>query len=120
MEITPATSTSAAKSRTAKVRASSSAEPAKSKAPKKSKAVAAETAVEAKPQKAPKPRKSVAKSSPAEAVETVTVVKPSTAELSSMIAQAAYYIAAQRDFAPGNEFEDWLAAEREILSRYAQ
>lgn len=32
----------------------------------------------------------------------------------SMIAQAAYYRAERRGFAPGSETEDWLAAEREI------
>jgi len=32
------------------------------------------------------------------------------------IAISAYWRAAQRQFAPGNELEDWLAAEREIDS----
>lgn len=32
----------------------------------------------------------------------------------AMIAQAAYYRAEQRGFAPGAELEDWLAAEAEI------
>jgi DUF2934 family protein len=32
----------------------------------------------------------------------------------AQIATAAYYRAAQRDFAPGNELADWLAAEREV------
>jgi hypothetical protein len=31
-----------------------------------------------------------------------------------MIAEAAYYRAERRGFAPGAEIEDWLAAEREI------
>lgn len=31
-----------------------------------------------------------------------------------LIAVAAYFKAAQRGFAPGNEVEDWLAAEREF------
>ncbi len=31
-----------------------------------------------------------------------------------MIATAAYYRAARRDFAPGHELEDWIAAEAEI------
>jgi hypothetical protein len=35
--------------------------------------------------------------------------------LRSMIATAAYYIAEQRDFAPGMELDDWLAAERQFL-----
>jgi len=32
----------------------------------------------------------------------------------TMIREAAYFCAEQRAFAPGNEFEDWFAAEREI------
>jgi len=32
----------------------------------------------------------------------------------SMIAQAAYYRAESRGFAPGHEAEDWLAAESEV------
>lgn len=31
-----------------------------------------------------------------------------------MIAKAAYFRAEQRNFAPGHELEDWLAAEREV------
>lgn len=31
-----------------------------------------------------------------------------------LIAQAAYFIAERRGFAPGNELEDWLQAEAEI------
>lgn len=31
-----------------------------------------------------------------------------------MIAEAAYFRAEQRGFIPGNEFDDWLAAELEI------
>jgi Protein of unknown function (DUF2934) len=32
----------------------------------------------------------------------------------AMIAESAYYRAQGRGFVPGYEFEDWLAAEREI------
>ena len=31
-----------------------------------------------------------------------------------MVSEAAYYIAEQRGFLPGNEVEDWLLAERQI------
>lgn len=34
-----------------------------------------------------------------------------------MIAEAAYYLAAQRDFAPGHELDDWLAAEHALSQR---
>ena len=30
------------------------------------------------------------------------------------IAEAAYYLAEHRGFAPGGEMEDWLAAERQV------
>ncbi len=33
------------------------------------------------------------------------------------IAEAAYFRAERRGFAPGHELEDWLAAEREIEGR---
>jgi len=32
----------------------------------------------------------------------------------TLIAEAAYFRAQRRDFAPGHELEDWLAAEIEI------
>ena len=37
------------------------------------------------------------------------------AELQARIAEAAYYRAERRGFAPGQEVEDWLAAEKEIM-----
>lgn len=43
---------------------------------------------------------------------------PTSAEIASrerdLIAKRAYELAAQRDFRPGHELEDWLQAEREI------
>jgi hypothetical protein len=33
------------------------------------------------------------------------------------IAEAAYYKAEQRGFAPGNDMQDWLDAERELAAR---
>jgi hypothetical protein len=42
-------------------------------------------------------------------------VKPVTEESRrAMIAQAAYFHAERRGFAPGNETQDWLRAEAEI------
>jgi hypothetical protein len=35
-------------------------------------------------------------------------------EIHRQIAEAAYYRAAERGFAPGRELEDWLEAEAEI------
>ena len=36
------------------------------------------------------------------------------------IAEAAYYAAERRGFAPGSELEDWFAAEREFDGRPVQ
>jgi hypothetical protein len=42
---------------------------------------------------------------------------PSTPQLQARIAEAAYYRAERRGFAPGGEIEDWLAAEAEVIAR---
>jgi len=44
---------------------------------------------------------------------------PTPKELERWIAEAAYYRAERRGFAPGGETEDWLAAEAEIKARVA-
>lgn len=41
-------------------------------------------------------------------------------EREQMIAEAAYYRAQRRGFAPGRELDDWLAAEAEISSAALQ
>jgi hypothetical protein len=35
----------------------------------------------------------------------------------ALIAEAAFFIAQERGFAPGHELDDWLAAEREVDQR---
>jgi|SRR5882757_4215606 len=128
MEITPATSAATPKARTSKGRAAGEAEPTKSAAPKKTKTATPAGTAESKPKKAASPRNSKTKAAAAESatenevmIQSITVVQqPSSEELTGMIAQAAYFIAAQRDFAPGNELQDWLNAEREVLRRFAQ
>ncbi|MCK6488177.1 MAG: DUF2934 domain-containing protein [Planctomycetes bacterium] len=35
-----------------------------------------------------------------------------------MVAEAAYYRAEKRGFAPGNDLQDWVEAESEIASKY--
>jgi hypothetical protein len=47
-------------------------------------------------------------------------VPVSPAERRAMIEFAAYLRAQSRDFAPGHEAEDWLAAEAEVDHRLAQ
>ena len=42
------------------------------------------------------------------------VARPSAAEREEMVRTAAYYRAERRGFAPGYEWEDWLAAEAEV------
>jgi hypothetical protein len=39
---------------------------------------------------------------------------PSGADRQLRIAQVAYYNAQRRGFAPGHDWEDWFAAEREV------
>jgi hypothetical protein len=39
-------------------------------------------------------------------------------DLNRMIETAAFYLAAERGFAPGHELEDWLEAERRIRALY--
>ena len=55
---------------------------------------------------------------PLEAPKQTTPALPSL-ERQLRIAQAAYYIAERREFAPGNELEDWLQAEAEVEAREA-
>ncbi len=43
--------------------------------------------------------------------------KPSPEELWKQIAEAAYYKAKARDFAPGGEVQDWIEAEAEVMHR---
>jgi hypothetical protein len=38
-------------------------------------------------------------------------------ETRRQIAEAAYYKAKQRGFAPGHELEDWIEAESEVMGR---
>ena len=45
-------------------------------------------------------------------------VAASSQLMNKMIAEAAYYRAKQRGFAPGYDYVDWLEAEKEIASRY--
>jgi hypothetical protein len=42
------------------------------------------------------------------------VTEPGEAQHKALIAEAAYHRAEKRGFAPGQELDDWLAAEKEI------
>jgi hypothetical protein len=68
------------------------------------------------------PAKPAAKASRAAAP---AAAKPATAALlaaqrEQMVRTAAYFRAERRGFAPGNEWDDWLAAEAEVGSLPAQ
>lgn len=47
-----------------------------------------------------------------------TAPAQATEELTGMIATAAYFLAAERNFHPGRELDDWLEAERRIRSSF--
>jgi hypothetical protein len=44
-------------------------------------------------------------------------IAPGQHEFSERVAQAAYFLAEQRGFAPGFEMRDWLAAEVEVRAQ---
>ena len=69
---------------------------------------------------APKPRSSRKKAVAQPVALEASVAGPVVMEdLSDMIAVAAYYLAAQRNFMPGRELDDWLAAEQAVKSQVA-
>lgn len=59
--------------------------------------------------------KSAAKPVPPQAFQARAEI--SAEELRKLIAEAAYYRAKKRGFAPGYEVEDWVQAEAEIKER---
>lgn len=44
-------------------------------------------------------------------------LEPTPEDVGSMIATAAYFLAAARNFSPGHELDDWLEAERSVHAR---
>ena len=67
-----------------------------------------------------RPTRPAAPSAPSDSVAPITPSPTPTGNFieperrQAMIAEAAYFLAERRGFCPGSEFEDWLAAEREI------
>ena len=84
----------------------------------KTNAAAAEKAAKATTRvKKPRTRKTPAETrveTPSAAPAGTVAATPNTDELRGMIATAAYYLAAERNFSPGGELDDWLEAERRI------
>jgi hypothetical protein len=74
----------------------------RSRAKAKSKDAAAVTAAPRKPRKAK--------------TESVAAAQRPATDPVSTIATTAYYLAAERNFAPGHELDDWLEAERRVQS----
>jgi hypothetical protein len=56
------------------------------------------------------PRQTLARKPPAPTVMAFT----GPGQRAALIAQAAYFRAEKRGFVPGNELQDWLAAEAEV------
>lgn len=74
---------------------------------------------QSKPASAKKPRapRKSPTSKPAAATDSAIVaatLEPTPEDVSTMIATAAYYLAAARNFSPGHELDDWLEAERAV------
>lgn len=50
-------------------------------------------------------------------VQVAATLDPTPEDVGSMIATAAYFLAAARNFSPGHELDDWLEAERAVHAR---
>lgn len=78
--------------------------------------VTVKPALEAPVAKKPRaPRKTLTTKSVAET--SAATFEPSGEDLGGMIATAAYYLAAARNFMPGHELDDWLEAERNVRAK---
>jgi len=91
---------------------------ADAEAPTTKKTIAKKTSVGAAPAMKKTVTKKVAPSAPRPLADRPVTLQPvaevNEAERQKMIADAAYYRAEKRNFAPGYEHEDWLAAEAEV------
>lgn len=70
------------------------------------------------PPKSKTPLTAVARKPAVRKAKTIVKDLPEIVDITAMIAEAAYLIAAGRGFAPGHDVEDWLQAEQQILSRF--
>lgn len=67
--------------------------------------------------KAAAPRKRTSEQRAAPVSTSNVRAEMSPEETRRQIAEAAYYRAKQRGFAPGHELEDWIEAESEVMGR---
>lgn len=80
----------------------------------------------AKAKKPQKPAEPLAESSPVPSAAAgdqptaSTQALPSQESINRMVEEAAYYLAEQRNFAPGFEEEDWLTAKQQIMAQLAK
>ncbi|NBS16827.1 MAG: DUF2934 domain-containing protein [Gammaproteobacteria bacterium] len=106
------------------------------KSTEKRAAAKAKTPAEAKPAKASKSTPATSPKTPApikasKATKAAATPKPKKSTLSKapqpgqdmingMVAVAAYFLAEKRQFAPGFEEQDWLAAKAQIMAQLAE
>ena len=69
--------------------------------------------------KASKPKRKTLTASRKRAVEVEAPILAAPVDPNSMIATTAFYLAADRGFAPGHELDDWLEAERRVRASIA-
>jgi hypothetical protein len=48
---------------------------------------------------------------------SAATLNPAPEDMGAMVATAAYYLAAARNFSPGHELDDWLEAERAVRTQ---
>ncbi len=78
-----------------------------------------ETAATAAPGKSRSRKKAVTAGVVEAGPEASAMMAPiAEADMSGRIAITAYFIAAERNFIPGHELDDWLAAERLVRSQH--
>ena len=63
------------------------------------------------------PRRRTSEQHAAVPMSTEARAEASPEEIRKLIAEAAYYRAKERGFAPGHELEDWVEAESEVMGR---
>jgi hypothetical protein len=73
---------------------------------------------DAAPKPEPKPKRKTLTASRTKAPKVSTAIaaveSPTPPDLNAAIATTAFYLAAERGFAPGGELGDWLEAERRV------
>jgi hypothetical protein len=102
----------------AEKKSAAKAAPKAAAAPAKSPTTAGSAAVAASSAPAPVAA-TAAKAAPAKTATAAPKGKTlDVSERQRLVAEAAYYRAEKRGFAPGNDLQDWVEAEHEIASKY--